>query len=168
MIYFEALDTVIACVKSRFNQRGLQMYHKLEQLLMGSGEQDNICHEVCTFHSNDLDKDLATTNTASSFFILIIQFPRIQMYMTIKTVQGMSVADGAMFGELIKLVSLIVVIPATNAVSKRYFFAMHCVKTYLRSVMSQERLNSLMVLHIHKDLTDDLDLKVIGNEFHAK
>ena len=45
---------------------------------------------------------------------------------------------------------------------------MHRVKTYLRSAMSWERLNSLMVLHIHKDLTHDLDLKDIGNELCAK
>ena len=45
---------------------------------------------------------------------------------------------------------------------------MYRVKTYLRSVMPRERLNSLMVLHIHKDLTHDLDLKDIGNELRAK
>ena len=45
---------------------------------------------------------------------------------------------------------------------------MHHVKTYFRSVMSQDHLNSLLVLHIHKDLTHDLDLKDIGNEFRAK
>ena len=80
----------------------------------------------------------------------------------------MSVAKRAMFGELIKFVSLIVVISASNAVNKRSFSAMRHVKTYLRSVMSQDHLNSLMVLHIHKDLTHDLDLKDIGNEFRAK
>ena len=70
--------------------------------------------------------------------------------------------------QLIKLVSLILVILATNAVSERSFSAMRHIKTYLRSVMSQERLNSLMVLHIHKDLTDSLDLKFIVNEFRMK
>ena len=31
--------------------------------------------------------------------------------------------------------------------------------------MGQERLNSLMVLHVHKDLTDKLNLKDVANEF---
>ena len=69
---------------------------KLEQLLMGSGEQDNISHEICTFYSNDLDKDLLLTQLY--FLIIIIQLPRTQMYMTIKTIQEMSVAERAMFG----------------------------------------------------------------------
>ena len=31
--------------------------------------------------------------------------------------------------------------------------------------MSQERLNNLMVLHIHQEATDRLNLKDIGNQF---
>ncbi len=31
--------------------------------------------------------------------------------------------------------------------------------------MGQERLNHLVVLHVHKELTDDLDLISIANEF---
>ena len=37
--------------------------------------------------------------------------------------------------------------------------------TYLRSTMSQERLNNLMILHVHKELTDALDLVHVANEF---
>lgn len=31
--------------------------------------------------------------------------------------------------------------------------------------MGQERLNNLMLLHVHKQLTDDLDLKDVATEF---
>ncbi len=34
--------------------------------------------------------------------------------------------------------------------------------------MLQELLNDAMVLHIHKDFTDGLGLKSIGNDFIAK
>ena len=39
------------------------------------------------------------------------------------------------------------------------------VKSYLRNTMAQERLNSLMVLHVRKELTDELDLKDVANKF---
>ena len=55
--------------------------------------------------------------------------------------------------------------PATNASSERSFSALRRVKTYLRSTMSQKRLNHLMVLQIHQEAADELDLKAIGNEF---
>ena len=60
---------------------------------------------------------------------------------------------------------LLLVMPATNTTSERYFSALRRVKTYLRSSMRQMRLNNLMVLHVHKDLTDSLDFCNVGNEF---
>ena len=33
--------------------------------------------------------------------------------------------------------------------------------------MKQERLNSLMTIHVHKDKTDKPELRAIGNEFVA-
>ena len=45
----------------------------------------------------------------------------------------MSVAERAVFAEMIKLVFLITVISSTNIVSERSFSAMHRIKTYLRS-----------------------------------
>ena len=48
--------------------------------------------------------------------------------------------------------------PATNVTSERSFSALRRVKSYLRSTMSQQRMNNLMLLHVHKDLTDSLDV----------
>ena len=55
--------------------------------------------------------------------------------------------------------------PATNTVSERFFSSLRRVKCYLRATMSQTRLNTLMVLHVHKTLTDSLSLIDIGNDF---
>ena len=64
-----------------------------------------------------------------------------------------------------KLVRLLLVMPATNAESERSFSAVRRIKTYLRSTMSQQRLNHLMVLHVHKSSADDLDLIDVANDF---
>ncbi len=63
------------------------------------------------------------------------------------------------------LLQLILVMPATNASSERSFSALRRIQTYLRSTMKQEHLNYLMLLHIHKTRTDEIDLKCIVNEF---
>ena len=57
--------------------------------------------------------------------------------------------------------------PATNAVSERSFSSLQRIKSYLRSTMNQDRLTHLMILHIHKESTDKLDLISIANEFVA-
>jgi histone deacetylase complex regulatory component SIN3 len=54
--------------------------------------------------------------------------------------------------------------PATNASSERSFSALRRIKTYLRATMKQDRLVYLMV-HIHRELTDKLDLISIANLF---
>lgn len=42
---------------------------------------------------------------------------------------------------------------------------MRRIKTYLRSTMSQQRLNNLMVLHVHREHTDNLNMTNVANEF---
>jgi len=69
------------------------------------------------------------------------------------------------FSKVCQVAKLLLVMPATNAFSKHSFSAMRRIKTYLRSTMGQERLNHLMLLHLHKDKLDDLDLVYIANEF---
>ena len=69
------------------------------------------------------------------------------------------------YSEVIKLLKLILVMPATNAISERSFSGLKRVKTYLRTTMTQRRLNHLMLLHVHKDKTDNIGLKEISNDF---
>ena len=63
---------------------------------------------------------------------------------------------------LMRYVHLILVMPATNAVSERSFSTLRRIKT---STMSQQRLNNLMLLAVHQSLTDKLDLIQVANEF---
>ena len=67
--------------------------------------------------------------------------------------------------EVCTLTLIILVMPATNAVSERSFSALRRVKLYLRSTMTQRRVNNIMVLHVRKDQTDQLSLIEVGNEF---
>ena len=39
------------------------------------------------------------------------------------------------------------------------------LKLYLRSTMTAQRLNSMLLLHVHKDLTDKIDIREIAAEF---
>ena len=67
--------------------------------------------------------------------------------------------------KVVKLVGLVLVIPATNATSECSFSVLKRVKTYFRSSMKQQCLNDFMILHVHRELTDDLDLVGCTNDF---
>ena len=55
-----------------------------------------------------------------------------------KHLQRMSHAEKSLLSKVILVMKLILVMPATNASSKRSFSALRRVKSYLRSTMTQE------------------------------
>ena len=71
----------------------------------------------------------------------------------------------ALLPEVCKVMELVLVLPATNATSERSFSKLRLVKTYLRSTMSQGRLNHLMILSIYPGMVDNIDLNKICTEF---
>ena len=64
-----------------------------------------------------------------------------------------------------KLSELLLVLPATNATSERSFSAMKRIKSYLKSTTSGNRLNHIMLLHVHCKNTDQLSMIKIAEEF---
>ena len=59
---------------------------------------------------------------------------------------------------------LIMVARATLMPRAKISSAMKRVKTYLRIKMTNERMNNLMTMHVHKDRLNDLDFVEIGNQ----
>ena len=70
-----------------------------------------------------------------------------------------------MLSEVHKLVLLYLTVPVTIATAERSFSGLKRIKTYLRNSMTQQCLNHCMLLHIHRNKTDDLDLLKIATEF---
>ena len=70
-----------------------------------------------------------------------------------------------LLSEVVKIAKLIRVMPATNAVSERSFSTLRNIKSYLRSTITEVRLNSAMILNSHKEKTDELNLIDVANEF---
>ena len=64
--------------------------------------------------------------------------------------------------EVYKVLKLYLTIPVTTASAERNFSALKRVKTYLRNSMTQSWLNHCMLLHIHKELTENLSLPDIA------
>ena len=86
----------------------------------------------------------------------------IPLFKKLGTIKRMLVA------EVIKLVKLILVMPATNDVSGRSFSSLKRIKNYVHSVATNNRLNHLLILHIHKLLTDGFDVTKVADEFIEK
>ena len=54
------------------------------------------------------------------------------------------------FSEIDKLLRLYLTIPMATCTAERRFLSLRSMKNYLQSTMSEERLNNVMLLHVHK------------------
>ena len=70
-----------------------------------------------------------------------------------------------LFSEVFRLLQIFFTLPVTTSTAERTFSALRRLKTYLRSTMSQARLNHTMLLYIHKERTDQIDEKDIAKKF---
>ena len=175
--YFEALDLVINCVKTRFDQPGYKVFRNVEELLVKWVQSDfgNYCHSdecsyVTEFYETDIRKyslpkvQLETLRTHfDSQESDCVKLKDIVGYL-----RSLKAPMRVIYSEVVTLVRILLVLPATNATSERTFSALRRIKTYLRSTMTQARLNQLMTMHVHKDRTDALDLNEIANEFASR
>ena len=81
-----------------------------------------------------------------------------------------SVADAARYSEETKRIfplsdrcyRLLMTAPVTVAKDERTFGRLKLVKTYLRTTMTDDRLNSLMLMSCEKDLTDATNIDVVA------
>ena len=69
---------------------------------------------------------------------------------------------------LLTIVHLILINPATSCNPERSFSVARRIKTWLRSTMTTKRFNNLSILSIHKEVADSINLVNIGNEFASK
>ena len=83
----------------------------------------------------------------------------------VELLKDLSPAQCEYFPEAYILMKLLLVMPASNAVGERSFGALQRIKSYLRDTMAQSRLNHLMILHVHRELTADFNLITVTNEF---
>ena len=69
------------------------------------------------------------------------------------------------FNQVCKLLKTVLTVPVTTATAERSFSALRRLKTFLRSSMLQTTLNYVMLLHVHKERTDDLNILHIAEHF---
>jgi len=59
-------------------------------------------------------------------------------------------------------------VPVTVASDERTFSYLKLLRNYMRSTMSQEKLNGLAILYIEKKLLDEIDIDTMVTGFASK
>ena len=162
--YYECLDFIISAIRERFNQPGYGVLKQLERLLLKAARREEYRSEhdfVLKHYHNDFVA--SSLETRLELLPTMFSLPEKPTLSTIRAhITGLSPATRIGISEVCILLKLILVIPATNAISERSACR---VKTYLRTSMSQMRVNNLCVLHAHKDRTDGISIVSCLNDF---
>ena len=168
-IYFEFADNIHNEITKRFDQEHYHLYLKAEKVLLSAASNEEVPNEdfqnVCAHFGNDFDHSrlkhqLAVLSDAVDGTNLSVQDVKTSL-LTLNT-------TSRLFSEVLRLIQLLYVVPASTATAERTFSSLRRLKTFLRNSMSQQRLNHLILLHVHKDLTDQLDLCKVAAEFIAR
>ena len=64
-----------------------------------------------------------------------------------------------------QLLRLYLTVPVSSATSERSFSTLKRLLTPFRTSMTEQRLTNCFLLHVHKSLTDELDLTTVAKEF---
>lgn len=69
------------------------------------------------------------------------------------------------FPETLKIISILMTLPATTATNERFFSSLKNVKSYLRLTMGNERLSDLLVLKVESKEASKINLDDAVNKF---
>ena len=166
--YYEALDLVVNAIKDRFDQPGYRSYRNLEDLLLKAVRNEDY-KECFSFVSSFYKDDINAAQLRVHLSILQANFkgerPSATIFDVKEFILSLTSQERLLLSEVCTVLKLVFVLPATNAISERSFSALRRVKTYLRSTMTQLRLNNLLILHVHKTHTESLELIPLCNNF---
>jgi len=160
-IFFGLLDSAITQLTERFTGDGLTRYSQLEKVLLTGDvtEHQEMLSQYPEVNVTDLTAQLRmfrrtrpTTSVSDAATALRQMLPEVR----------------AEYDQVSQLVKLLMVSPASSAQAERSFSALRRLKTWLRTSMTEVRMNSVAVCHCHQQLIDALDIKPLLREFVSR
>ena len=130
-IYFVALDLIVSSIKSRFEQPGYQNYRHLQDLLLNVARHREYRPDfdfVTQFYGNDLSPALLDAQL-QVFATKFEENSEPSLLDIIEELKKFTAAEKELLNKVCTLFKLILVMPATNAVSERSFSTLRRIKT---------------------------------------
>lgn len=165
-IYMEAIDVIVSSVKDRFNQPAFKVFSQVEQLLL-KATKECIAEEIKMVNSSFKD-DFDHSTLPCELEVLPVVFKSKAPASFADFVQEiclLSREKRMLIANVVTIIRLVLTNGATSATPERSFSMMRRIKTWLRSTMSQKRLNSLSILQSNRLTVDKLSLIDVANEF---
>ncbi|KAK0141195.1 Zinc finger MYM-type protein 1 [Merluccius polli] len=153
--YSFSAPAAVTQLDDRFHQEGLGYLAKLEEHLL-TGK----CHEAVARYP-ELDAELLQVQLA--MMKASYQFTSCQEASQLLTTMVPEVRR--LFNQVETLIRLLLVVPASSCEAEQSFSALRRLKTWLRSTMTQCRLNGVSVCHVHREKLQAINREQIAVAF---
>ena len=167
-IYFEALDAIVNAINDRFDQPAFELLSQVEQLFLKSIKKQDVTDELKMIEKhfkNDYDEESFIAELQLLPTIFEEECPPINLEDVVKVIKLFASEKRKLIQNVVTVIKIILTNGATSATPERSFSMFRRIKTWLRSRMSQKRLNSLSIMYDNKELLDNLSLTDVANEF---
>ena len=169
--YTECIEILIGEIRRRFSQRDSDHLIAVEELLISSANGQTVhasMDHILQSHGG-VDLDLQQLKVQLSMLNNLIKattnIREVTKIESICDALNQCSINKIMFSEKHKLIRLFLTVPATTATAEISFSTMRRLKTYLRSTMTQKRMNHALLCHAHKSILDNISVADIVNEF---
>jgi len=170
--YFAVIiDMAVRSLETRFQE--LESFRELFGFLMSSAnlkaldgpELQLCCTTLAAVFSLNGSSDIDLNDLISELSVLQFTLPDTPMT-AMEIFEFVTKAD--CYPNASIAYRILFTMPVTVASAERSFSKLKLLKNYLRSTMSQERLNGLATLCIEKRLLDEIDIDTIINDFASR
>lgn len=165
-IYFEALDSIVMAIKDRFDQPAFKVFMQTEQLLLKAIKKedvDDVLNNIGIYFSGDYDHNSLIAEL--QLLPTIFENNPTHLGEIVEVLKALSAEKKKLLENIITIVKIILTNGATSATPERSFSMLRRIKTWLRSRMTQKRLNALCILNDNKQILDDISLIKVANDF---
>ena len=158
--YYEVLDLLLSEFTQRFNQPAFSILQEIERMIIDScnGKSHVMSSNFEVLYADCLE--ILKLKSQLSLLPDVLKTGNTDYKMGIKKVTSLNTVchlfetckfPKTMLSKVHKVLQLYLTIPLSSATAERAFSTLRRLKSYLRSTMTQKRLNHVVLLNTHKE-----------------
>jgi len=172
--YFILLDITISKIQERFEQ--LNSHNDTFNFLNDINSFLKLEKDTKLKYCIDLQNKLSVSNVESDINAIDLyeEIENLSVYVA-SDMNALDILQYLLSNDLINIfpnlsisLRILLTMPVTVATGERSFSKLKIIKNYLRSTMKQERLTNLSIISIEREISKNLDITDIVNEFSIK
>lgn len=165
-IFYPYLDDLVSSLNERFNSNS-KLITSLSYLLPSKIKNStfNDVQMALEFYNDDLNMDSCKSTLKGEFELWQMKW-KTETVIPTNSLDTLLNCSKDIFPNIFTMLNIFSILPVTTASVERSFSTLKRLKTYLRNSTSENRLNGLALINVHRDIDLDIDsiLDVFANK----